>query len=104
MDDQLERLMNDVQRTGQALLGHDTVRIVPNMAELARANDAARSVLRSYLSEDTRRLDWLENKKARGVVYDSTQRQVIFRWPVAEGIRAKIDSHRRAAVKESADV
>lgn len=41
--EKMEEALNAVQRTAQHLLGHDTVRIVPDMAERARANDEARS-------------------------------------------------------------
>lgn len=52
VDGELERLMGDVQRTGQTLLGHDTVKIVPDIKERGEANDAAWEALRSYVSDE----------------------------------------------------
>lgn len=51
----LENLMDAVQHTGQALLGHDTVIIVDDIKERLDANDEARQRLREYVSERTLR-------------------------------------------------
>lgn len=85
MDDQLERLMNGLVETYE-----------DDGAE-SESYAAARASLRSYLSEDTRRLDWLEGLGVQTVYLNEHPHQLN---PASQSFRAAID----AAMRIPADV
>lgn len=58
-DEKLEKLMSVLEREADNV-GVGTRTMSPDVWEAIKRRDLARATLREYVSEDTRRLDWLE--------------------------------------------
>lgn len=88
MDDQLERLIDRFSRAVCAYHAESHRDFEDTQSRALEMADA-RVALRSYLSEDTRRLDWLEGLGVQSVYLNEHPHQLN---PASQSLRASIDN------------